>query len=477
MKLKKLSKVLAAGGLTIAMCAATMMPAFAAQTPNAEDAIVSDSQTDVTAAITKVLKTGLTTTTPAVTFTYKFTQVRSAGASDTDTSTFQLQDAATYTTTPTATTAQVEVMNRQVGINPVSITLDNTMEGKQETDGTTRAKVVEKESGNFLANLTFPSAGIYVYDVEENKSTGAYTLTTKDNKESMVYSQAKYRIYLYVANKTDGTNGTYIKAIGDVLTATQTGTTTPGQDGVGSKVDPTPGVSTVGYVDGAHSQMKFQNDYLQNPGNGSKKPDKTSLEFSKKVAGDYGDKNKYFDFSITLKNPDVLKDATSKITSYIGYIVDENGTIVTTDTDKNYAKTYTNDGGIEFTLNATTGVSESQTISLKHGQYLVFPYAPTGTYFQAVETGAKNYTPSAKILVNDISTDAPTVAEGANLDTAEKIVGQNAKNGADFTNKYKDITPTGIIINNLPFVMMIIFAAVVFVAVIAFGVRRKNHQN
>ena len=82
----------------------------------------------------------------------------------------------------------------------------------------------------------------------------------------------------------------------------------------------------------------------------------------------------------------------------------------------------------------------------------MFSDASVGTHFQAIETGVTNYTPTLDVLIDNttISDPAYTGTVGSGMDTNELIVGEDA-NSAAFTNTYIDVTPTGIIMNNIPF--------------------------
>ena len=46
----------------------------------------------------------------------------------------------------------------------------------------------------------------------------------------------------------------------------------------------------------------------------------------------------------------------------------------------------------------------------------------------------------------------------------------------DYINTYKDIAVTGIIVNNFPFVMMIVMAMAAFVAIVAVKSRRRMNE-
>lgn len=446
-KLKKLGKLLVVSTMAFTMCFASAIPTFAAQSLNDKDAVVTDNETSVTAAITKVLRTGQTTTTPGTTFTFEFEQLTDV--------------------TTDADGKTISVQQTDVPINPITASTTSAMTGTD--DPANRVKTVEVETGDIFANVNYTKAGIYVYKVKE-----AATGFTNTDSEIMTYSQQEYTMYVYVANKDDG-SGVYIQAVGTVYSKDTAGKVT-GDEGVdpevGSKVDPTPNPNPddpKGEVDVDNSEMEFINDFVKRQGGDPDDPTPTDptkqqLAISKTVTGDYGDREKYFDFDVTLKSPLV-----STATVYNGYVVDAGNNVVTS--TENFATLGTDDKGaqfIAFTLN-DDGVA-TQKIKLKHGQKLVFTDVEVGTHFQSVETATDEYTESLVATMNgNVITGQPTA-----LDSSLLIVGENT-NSVAHDNKFEDITPTGILISNLPFILLILAAAGGITAyIIARNRRRQN---
>ena len=409
---RRAGRALAALAIVVLLCAGTMVTAFAAQEPNAGGAIVSDDETSVTAAITKVFRTGESTDIPNATFTFDLVQ---------DT-----------TVTTDADGGALEVAQDLVPISSITASVTSTMTGTEDT--IERVKTVEVQTGDFLASAAYTKAGIYVYKMTETQ-TGAYTIADS-TKESLVYSQAEYTIYVYVANKADG-SGVYIKAISSVLTKDDAGLG-EGDAGVspevGNKVDPTPNTSppTDGSVSADNSDLKFTNDYLKTNGGGGDPTDPAnqSLVIGKTVVGDFGDHTKYFDYAVTVKKPVVSPD-----TVYKGYVVDETNAVVTSADNLDAAdiallKTDGTNEYIEFVFDSS-GVA-LENIKLKHNQRLVFSDASVGTHFQAIETGVMNYTPTLDVLIDNttISDPAYTGTVGSGMDTSELVVGEDANSAA-----------------------------------------------
>lgn len=295
-----------------------------------------------------------------------------------------------------------------------TISYDGTEPGST-SDGLT---TVVKETGNIFAGKTFPAAGVYEYSVVET-ATGV---------EGMDDSQAEYTMKVYVKN---GVDGTYVYSV----TVNQD-KNDEGETGTG-KVDPeqpeTPGIG---------NGFRFVNVYTEQGGNPDD-PDAKALTISKTVAGEYGDHTKDFTFSVTL-----TRAATASDESYTGYVGDES---------------YTFEPGT------------AKEVTLKHGESLTFDSLPVGTKYTVVETGTAKYTGSAVVTEGEDVTNVNDAQEGANLTVSDKLVKAGANNSTAVTNTYDDasVTPTGIIINNLPFILLIV-AAAAGIALYAVSRRRFN---
>lgn len=439
-QLKKLSKVCVSTALAVAMC----LPVGVFAAKNDKNGITAEGETSVKAAITKVLEMGETTTTPNASFTFHFTQKVDADTID---------DAAGKT---------VPLMKDPVAISDVSVDVS----GKTGTDKVDGKKVVEVETADFLNGANFTKAGIYVYDVTETPNT-----YTAQAGETMTYSQAEYRIFVYVANKADN-SGVYIKGIGVVPTKNDDGSESADTSSTG-KVDPTPNPTPDknGGKSEGNSKMRFTNTFVKTKG-GNGDPtveDNRSLQISKRVAGDLAVTSDYFNFNVTVKKPVVDKTTTA----YKGYIMEGNS--VVTDAAnvaaENAGLIKQDESGkkyIEFDL--SDGGAKTQVVKLKHGQELAFTDAAVGAHFQAVETDVPDkYTASLVVKENNV-----TVTEGVTAtDSGDRIVGETRENSARFTNTVEDVTVTGILMNNLSFVMLILVAVAALGLMVAFKNRRQ----
>jgi pilin isopeptide linkage protein len=178
-------------------------------------------------------------------------------------------------------------------------------------------------------------------------------------------------------------------------------------------------------IDGKIDDVTFDNKYV--------KP--ASFEVSKTVVGDYADKTKGFEYTLTLTQGSVTLGTTSFT-----------------------AKIYNGNIPTDNTVTFVFGTANSFT--LKDGQSLKFDNdLPAGTTYTLTETGTPGYTASAVVTENGAT---PTTDQAQNtgdkLTLTSKLIGEGT-NTAAFTNTYKDVTPTGININNSPFVALILISA------------------
>jgi len=410
MKQKKTIRALLTLSLALILCIGNLTTAFAANPPSKE------------AAITKILQMPEGTTTPAAEFTFDIAAKSVDGVAATD---------------PASPTNMPGIANKTIEF------------AATDTGSTTDGLKSVVEEVNVFASVVWPHAGVYVYTITETADT--YDTV---NGETMTYSSGQYEVTVYVAN---GEDGLYV----DEIITTIKGKDTDEQT-VGGKVVTIPG----GGDDYDYSQMIFTNTYTKTNG----KPDLPDpntdgvLSISKTVAGNMGDKTKYFSYTLTITQAATLPNTTT----YMAYVLDENDAVVT-DT-ANYAGTIVTDGNGNkfFKLNAG-----ANTVNLKHGQRVVLTDAVVGTSYVALEAAAANYTPTAVIVANGVSSNKGSTLNTA-LSTDTQLVGE-AANSAAYTNTYAVTIPTtGISISNLPFIMMIIFAVGALAAFVVVKSRKNS---
>ena len=426
---KKRSKKMKKSKLTkkiLSLCLTAILSLGMVASVLAADPVVHDEDNPAQAAISKILQMPEGTTTPDAEFEFEFTAV------SVDEGTAPVTDAPEIS-------GKVEFTDVDAGTSE---------------DGT---KTVRKDSANVFDGVDFPHAGTYVYDITEKG--GTYTTETG---ETMTYSGAQYQMTVWVAN---GENGLYVKAVAAKIVLGDDGE--PGTD-AGEKVDPTPG------GDGSdpmleYSSVAFTNIFTkQVDGGNPEDPDAQMLNINKTVVGDYADKTKYFAYDITVTQPELV----TGIVTYKAYIVDETGVVTSGDNYPVEDIQPTDDYG-PF-INVTAGLTV--TINIKHGQQIVFTDTHIGATYEVVEAAYAGYTPEVELVVNGAEPVNTKGTEETTLSTGSNLLGED-ENSAAFTNTYKNITPTGILINNLPFIILALVVLGGLVVSVALKAKKRGYEN
>ena len=126
-----------------------------------------------------------------------------------------------------------------------------------------------------------------------------------------------------------------------------------------------------------------------------------------------------------------------------------------------YAATTTPSEGVEVVDDAAAH-THTYTFSLAHGEQVEFKNLPIGATYTVSEAGADNYTATATV---DGTAQAAGVKGQGTTTTSTLVDADGSTTAVD--NEAEDITVTGVIMNILPFVMMIAIggaAAAMYVA-------------
>ena len=413
-------KFVASVALAMVMLIGAAVPVFAAGNP----ITAADADHPVAAAITKILKMPVGTTTPTATFSFDIVK-----------KSFEDQTSgAGYTAMPAITGKTVSYTSADTAAADASGTIS-----------------LPKEV-NLFAGVTWPGVGKYAYTVTETQSVTP-ALGTGQN---MVYSQAVYEVTALVAAHPT-TGALYIDSIAAVIVTKDT----PGGGNTGDKVDPTPGGST--NTLGNYSDLTFTNVFYRTPGGPTLTDD--ILRVSKVVAGVGSDQTKYFPFSVTVTAPAVIG-----ATTYKAYVLDNTNANVTNN-PLNTSATLGSDANGPC-INFTSGTP--LTVNLKHNQRLVFIELPVGTTFAVTEQSASGYKPSCVYTLDGVTTNAGAANFGDPLATSVSHVVETPKSSANFTNTYDAQPLTGISMDNLPFILMIILLAAGVAGYVVVRSRRSN---
>ena len=297
---------------------------------------------------------------------------------------------------------------------------------------------------DLFEGVTFPHAGLYEYTVKE--TAGTYVA---GDKEVMTYSGAEYKLTVVVKN---GDNGPYVAEIAAQQIKDNAGTDIAAE----TKVDPNPTDSsnpTSGGVRFVNTFVKGGSIVKPDPENPDG-PDKTDpadalMTIAKNVTGDIGDMVTPFEFTVSASNPAIAPEADQTVK----------------------ARIYNADGtyGDDISIGANTKVE------LAHGQKLVFLnlYAgATVSFKETDEIAIEKYSVSATTKNGDAAEQSYEKETVTNTGISVTPVSEK-KASATVTNHLESTSPTGVIINNLPFIMMIVVAAAGFVAYIAAKRRRS----
>lgn len=329
----------------------------------------------------------------------------------------------------------------------------NTEVGKDEAFSFTATQVAGSTANVTIPNITFadtetgsktkrvkvtfpeewPDAGKYEYTVKE---TGAAPAITDGEHQKMIMSQAEYTMDVYVSNV-----GNKLEISNIIVNKTK--------DDEGNTAQDTTGKVDISNTD--KNGFNFTNTYVQEAGTGTDPvnpgPDYTtygSLDVSKIIktdAADTADTNKEFEFTADFTFPNGTDGTTLGAKATIG--------------------------------DSTTSITgTSHTFKLKHGQNVKFTGLPVGTKISVTESATPNYKGSAEVVINNGTKEA--VAEtkyNEALTVSDKTLGQN-KNTVDVTNTYNYVPTTGIIMNTLPYVLMIALCGAALMAFVAFKRRR-----
>jgi hypothetical protein len=254
-----------------------------------------------------------------------------------------------------------------------------------------------KATGNKTLDKIFPAA-------TEFPHAGEYTYTVKETtaaingvKDGDVTKTLTVDSSEYTVRLYVANDGTSLKFVGATV------------EKAGEKVDPT-SEGDDGFI--------FKNTYKEDIENTG---DNGVLKVTKTITGQYGDKTKPFPITVKLTIPGTATAADVALAT-----------------------------GSTATLNGTTA-----TANLADGGEIKFSKLPAGTTFTVSETQDSAY--KSKIT-GDVGTPDTALVAGDRTNIAGTTVTASGK-AVSIENNREDIIPTGVIINNLPYMLLIVIAA------------------
>lgn len=282
---------------------------------------------------------------------------------------------------------------------------------------------------------TYSEAGEYEYTVTESQT--ADPAVANGDHEKLIMSGAEYTMDVYVT-ENEKTGALEISNI--IVKRTK--------DDEGKNAN---GVKVTDIGDDDNNGFNFTNTYVQEAGTGTNPTDPDpdykkygSLDVSKIIqtdAADTVDANKEFAFTANFTFPTGTDGTTFGAKATIGD-------------------------------STTTITGASHTFKLKHNQNVKFTGLPVGTKISVTESATPNYKGSAAVVINGTTQDPVTATKyDEALTVSDKSLGQK-KNTVDVTNTYDYVPTTGIIMNTLPYVLMIALCGAALMAFVAFKRRR-----
>lgn len=282
-------------------------------------------------------------------------------------------------------------------------------------------------TGDALKEVSFTEAGQYTYKVTEEEKT----LT------GLVCSKAEYLVSIFVKTKADN------KFTVDNIQIKKT------KDDNGQAV-----TEQKTQYDGSKDEsnkFEFNNNYDPKAGNDNPTgtdittEDKKGFVLQKKVAGEAGkvNANEPFTFNFTVSKP---AGSNAADTAFDYKIVNAKGV-----------------AGDKQTANYGTAFD----VVLHHGDRVVFANVLLGSTVKAKETKDAGYTHSLESSkMNNVA-----VTNVNDIEETGKNIGDKGDNSIIFVNTQQ--TPTGILLNSLPFIVL----ALVALAGIVFFVKNRKHDD
>lgn len=303
---------------------------------------------------------------------------------------------------------------------------DNT-----DNDSSTPGKQVIRETEDALKDVEWKNAGQYVYKVTENSPN---QIVDPDYVKDMTYSKAEYTVSIFVKELENGTFEVY-----DIqIKKDKKDDGTEVEDAKKQEYTPGEGDEKKG------NEFVFENNWDKKDGNDNpsggpeiQDADKKGFALRKTIAGENPSTTDKFTFSLNVAKPE---GSHSDATSYSYYIVDSTG-----------AKSEKQTG--EYGKNTE--------VKLKHNERVVFAEVLLGSEVTAKETKSGTY-------IGEVKSSSFNGTAG---EASEGIIGDQGGNFVEFENKEQ--TPTGLLVDNLPFIALI---AVAGLGIFFFVKNRKEEE-
>lgn len=282
-----------------------------------------------------------------------------------------------------------------------------------------------------FTGVTFAKAGEYKFTADEVATTG----WTAAEGETLVEDQDTFEVHLYVKNTENGT------AIDKVTVSDGTDKQDPTE--IKEKADDGQDEN------GKNIGFSFTNTFKKDLSDDNDNDASGLIDLEKKVEGTYADKTYKFDFDLAYELPAANE-------SDVYYKVLPKGT--------------TDASGIT----AVKATGSPINVKLADGEKLIITKAPQGIKWSTTENLSKatDLQNHEKYQATVDKYDAGASEPGADHSTTQQTLSE--KDAVKYTNTLEDtdVTPTGILINNLPYIALALVAIGGLVAYVV--VRRRQ---
>ena len=465
-KLTSKFKLVTSIALVMLMAFSSVIPALANpnRPTNQQPSVGTGFLNQAKSVITKVLKMPIGTTTPAANFKFVF-EPKGINADE---------SAGTIATMP--------------AIGPKNITFSSADDSRPNGEGFGMfiegdVKSVIKESTDLTIgqNINWPGPGVYKYEVHESQLNHvSIDMSGYTSNSGVEYSTARYKIEFWVAvDDNDPLKRYYVQYVNAITIKEWLDDYYEGTPG-GEKVDPTPGGSfkkPYESLELGFSQLIFTNKFWMSDGGGND----SAMEIWKTVTGYDPDPTFVdsvgFNFQITVTKPSLVPG----VQTYIAYVVDKAGNIVTGSNNRNYAN-----------ANATTGFIDIPsggmiTIKLWNGEKIKFVDIHVGSVIEVNELNpGSDFIPSYERTfanpgtfpgkVTDNEWGFPRSSDPPDLGEHRLPMGKNM-NFVKYTNTRTNATPTGLDVDDLPYLVLIGLGLAGFLGFAVLKSRRRTQYD
>lgn len=311
----------------------------------------------------------------------------------------------------------------------------------ETNDFSSKAGIYKKVSEKIQFG-NFSEAGKYEYIVKENASN---PVIKNRDYEKLIMSKAAYTMDVYVVENAEENFEISKIIVNKTLNDNGIADNTTGKVDIGN--------------DPSKNGFNFVNTYVQEAGTGT--PDPTKPD------------------PIT-PDPDYTENGALKVSKKVIQNVTDNDATLPTEKFDFTAKFEFPAGTDANTLGGVKGNGSDVTLTdgqyefqLANGENMKFTGLPVGTKITVTEAAKANYKASATVVINGGEATVVTATKYNEIITAVgvKKLGQK-KNTVDVTNRYNNVPTTGIIMNVLPYVLMIALCGAALTAFVAFKRRR-----